>query len=148
MGRLVLEAVDEENDVNALTGRIHAGFDAVPLPTDVEPYRSIPFAIALRTPEGEIEGGLVGQSVWGWMYVKYLWVAEAFRGAGYGKRLLNAAENAARDRACHGVWLNTQSFQAPDFYERQGYERFGELPNMPEGHRRVFYRKTLMPDIR
>ena len=141
---LVLEAVDGDDGVGVLIDRIHAGFDAVSLPPDVEPYRSIPLAIALRTPKGETEGGLVGQSVWGWMYVKYLWVAEEFRACGYGKRLLNAAENAARDRACHGIWLNTQSFQAPDFYESQGYEQFGELPDMPKGHRRVFYKKRLI----
>ena len=145
MGRLVLEAVGRDDDVNALTDRIHAGFDAVPLPADVEPYQSIPLAFALRRPEGKIEGGIVGQSVWGWLHVRFLWVDEGFRGCGYGKLLLDAAETEAIERGCHGVWLNTQSFQAPDFYERQGYEKFGELADMPKGHRRVFYKKALTP---
>ncbi|MGI9485034.1 MAG: GNAT family N-acetyltransferase, partial [Geminicoccaceae bacterium] len=56
---------------------------------------------------------------------------------------LDAAENAARERACLGVWLMTQSFQVPEFYERQGYERFGEIEDFPKGHRRIFYRKNL-----
>ncbi|MGI9509725.1 MAG: GNAT family N-acetyltransferase [Geminicoccaceae bacterium] len=143
---LILETVDKKDDVEALNEAILNGFDAVPLPPDVEPYRSIPLAMALRTPAGETKGGLIGQSAWGWLYVKYLWVAEAFRGHGYGKKLLDAAEAAARERGCHGIWLNTQSFQATAFYERQGYEQFGALPNMPESHRRVFYRKALMSD--
>ena len=36
----------------------------------------------------------------------------------------------------------TQS-QARAFYERSGYELFGELDHYPQGHRRFFMRKRL-----
>ena len=143
MGDLILDVIEKNHEIDALTERVFAGFREVPLPPDVPPYESSPIAIALRNRQGGIEGGITGHSVWDWLYVNYLWVAEAHRGGGYGKRLLDAAENVAYDRGCSGIWLHTLSFQAPAFYERQGYERFGELEDMPKGHRRLFYRKNL-----
>ncbi|MDE0037167.1 MAG: hypothetical protein OXU77_06325 [Gammaproteobacteria bacterium] len=41
------------------------------------------------------------------------------------------------------VHLTTYSFQAPDFYERHGYERFGELDDYPGDQSLVFLRKRL-----
>ncbi len=145
MDDLILDVVEQDGDINALTARILKGFDEVSVPSDVPPYESVPLAIALRNRQGDIQGGVTGHSVWDWLYIRYLWVAKAYRGCGQGKRLLDAAEDMAYDRACSGIWLHTLSFQAPAFYERQGYERFGELEDMPKGHRRLFYRKTLSP---
>jgi hypothetical protein len=41
------------------------------------------------------------------------------------------------------VFLSTFSFQARPFYERFGYEVFGELPDYPEGHSLYFMKKML-----
>ena len=54
-------------------------------------------------------------------------------------------EGRARRRGCHGVWLDTFSFQAPDFYRSIGYQPFGELPDFPLGSRRHFLWKPLEP---
>jgi GNAT superfamily N-acetyltransferase len=70
-------------------------------------------------------------------------VGELVRGQGYGKRLLQAAEKEARTQGCRGVFLSTFSFQARPFYERLGYEVFGELPDNPAGHSLYFMKKTL-----
>lgn len=142
MDDLILDIVDPDG-IDDLTDRIMVGFDAVPTPADVPAYASLPLAIALRSRTGDIEGGIVGHSVWDWLYVRYLWVAEPRRRGGFGKRLLDVAEGIAHDRACSGIWLHTMSFQAAGFYERCGYERFAELPDMPKGHQRLFYRKRL-----
>jgi GNAT superfamily N-acetyltransferase len=72
-------------------------------------------------------------------------VAEPPRGHGYGERLLQAAEKEARTHGCRGVFLSTFSFQARPFYERFGYEVFGELPDYPTGHAYYFMKKAL-PD--
>ncbi|MGI9420690.1 MAG: GNAT family N-acetyltransferase [Geminicoccaceae bacterium] len=144
MDDLALETFDD--GIDELTDAIHAGFDAIPLPEDVEPYRSTPFAFALRNEQGRIEGGVTGHSVWGWLYVHYLWVAETRRRGGHGKRLLQVAESEAERRGCHGVWLHTISFQAPAFYEHMGYRRCGGLDDFPKGHQRIFYQKRLIPD--
>jgi ribosomal protein S18 acetylase RimI-like enzyme len=59
--------------------------------------------------------------------------------------LLQEAEAIAVKRGCHHSHLDTYSFQAPEFYEKQGYRRFGELPDYPPGHTRYFLRKDLGP---
>lgn len=42
-----------------------------------------------------------------------------------------------------GRFLTTHSFQARPFYERFGYEVFGELSDHPAGHILYFMKKTL-----
>ncbi|GAQ00024.1 hypothetical protein NIES2104_65890 [Leptolyngbya sp. NIES-2104] len=39
--------------------------------------------------------------------------------------------------------MDTFSFQAPEFYQKLGYTVFGELPDFPIGHRRLFLKKVL-----
>jgi GNAT superfamily N-acetyltransferase len=102
-----------------------------------------PVVFLLRDEADAVRGGVVGH-IWGdWMHLAILWVDEGLRGRGYGTRLLEAAEAYARERGCHAVYLETASFQAPDFYPRFGYEEFALLEAYPPGHRKHFYRKTL-----
>jgi predicted N-acetyltransferase YhbS len=96
---------------------------------------------------GDLIGGLVGSTSYGWLLVKMLWVAEGERGRGQGTRLMAQAEAAARLRGCHGAWLDTSSARAERFYARLGYAPFGALRNEvgehPQGHRRAFLAKRL-----
>jgi GNAT superfamily N-acetyltransferase len=102
-----------------------------------------PLAIFLRDGRDAIMGGVFGD-VWGrWLELTLLWVAEPLRGKGYGEQLLRAAEEEARMQGCRGVFLSTFSFQAQPFYERFGYEVFGELADYPAGHAYYFMKKTL-----
>jgi ribosomal protein S18 acetylase RimI-like enzyme len=97
----------------------------------------------LNSPDLEVVGGVLGEVYWGWFYLDLLWVKEELRGRGYGHRLLEIAEDEARKRGAKHVYLDTFSFQAPDFYKRHGYQVFGELPDFPTGHQRYFLRKDL-----
>jgi len=40
--------------------------------------------------------------------------------------------------------LETASFQAREFYEKQGYEVFGELDDFPKGHTMFYMKKVLI----
>ncbi|NLS76857.1 MAG: GNAT family N-acetyltransferase [Chloroflexi bacterium] len=102
-----------------------------------------PVCFVLRAPGGEIAGGLIGDTYWGWLYVNLLWVKEELRGQGYGRQLLAQAEEEARRRGATHAYLDTFSFQAPGFYQKQGYQVFGELPDFPRGHTRYFLTKEL-----
>jgi len=102
-----------------------------------------PVAAFIRSG-GELTAGVSGYTYWGWLVVERLWVSESIRGSGMGSRLLRAAENEARDRACHGAWLDTFSFQVKPFYETHGYRQFGELTDYPPGFQRHFLWKSLL----
>jgi GNAT superfamily N-acetyltransferase len=99
--------------------------------------------VFLHAPDNAVVGGLIGATYWQWLYVELLWVKAEVRGRGYGHRLLTLAEEEARKRGAKCAYLDTFSFQAPDFYERRGYEVFGELQDFPPGHQRYFLRKQL-----
>jgi ribosomal protein S18 acetylase RimI-like enzyme len=103
-------------------------------------YRALVISL---TRGGESLGGLWGYTSYGWLYVQLLAVEEAARGQGAGRELLRRAEAEALARGCHGAWLDTHEFQARGFYERLGYEVFGELADYPPGFARYFLRKTL-----
>ena len=108
------------------------------------PPENKPLLILLRdTGTGETLGGLHAAWFYNWLYVTMLFVPEALRMLGLGLKLLAAAETYARSQESTGIWLDTYSFQAPGFYERAGFEAFGELPNFPPGYSRIFYRKLL-----
>jgi GNAT superfamily N-acetyltransferase len=97
----------------------------------------------LYGPDEEVAGGLIGETYWNWFYISLMWLRDDLRGRGYGRRLLLAAEQEARQRGATDAYLDTFSFQAPGFYEKQGYRVFGELADFPPGHRRYFFAKRL-----
>lgn len=97
----------------------------------------------LQAADQEIVGGVIGEVYWEWFYIDLLWVKDELRGQGYGHRLLARAEDEARQRGATNAYLDTFSFQAPDFYERHGYQVFGELQEFPPGHQRYFLTKKL-----
>ena len=106
-----------------------------------EPRNARSLAIFLRDEAGRVVGGLRGATVWGWLEIKWLWIAEPHRRQGHGRRLVAAAEREAVGRGCRHAWLDTFDFQAPEFYARLGYAVFGTLEDFPRGHTRYFLRK-------
>lgn len=102
-------------------------------------YREL--VITLNDSNGQMVGGLHGQSNWQWLFVQRIFVSEEHRYKGIGSQLMKAAENEARRRSCVGVWLDTFSFQSPDFYKKLGYQQFGTIPDYPWGHNRQFFFK-------
>ncbi|MGD8244395.1 MAG: GNAT family N-acetyltransferase [Anaerolineae bacterium] len=97
----------------------------------------------LHAPDEEIVGGLIGATHWDWFHIDLMWVKEELRGRGYGRRLLTLAEDEARRRGARQAYLDTFSFQAPDFYKQHGYRVFGELRDFPPGHQRYYLTKVL-----
>ncbi|MEM7246830.1 MAG: GNAT family N-acetyltransferase [Acidobacteriota bacterium] len=102
-----------------------------------------PLTLLARDSEGTVIGGLRGTVGGGWMYVLSLWVAPEHRGRGLGAQILREAEAEALRLDLPRVFLNTLSWQAPGFYEKQGYETFAVLEDAPPPHSRIFYRKNL-----
>jgi GNAT superfamily N-acetyltransferase len=102
-----------------------------------------PVAVLLTDEDGRHVGGLWGRSSYGWLHIELLAVPEEYRGRQYGRALMQAAEKIARTRDHVGMWLDTFEFQARGFYEKLGFELFGELEDHPVGQSHFFLRKRL-----
>ena len=107
-----------------------------------QPWKAV---YVLARQEGRVAGGLQGEMYAGWLFLRYFWLEEAVRGAGLGRRIIAIAERRAQASGCHSAWVDTFSFQAPGFYEKQGYVEFARLPYPPKGER-LFLRKRLTED--
>ena len=99
--------------------------------------------IVAKNDEGAILGGINGYTLWGWLFIKILWVDESTRKTGLGKSLITQAEQEAITRGCHSAYLDTFSFQAQDFYEKSGYVVVETLDRFPDTHQRFFMSKKL-----
>lgn len=97
----------------------------------------------LKNTQDEILGGVIGMTYWNWLYINLMWIREDLRGHGYGYQLLSSAEEEARKRCSKYAYLDTFSFQAPEFYKKYGYQEFGKLEDFPPGHTRYFLMKSL-----
>ncbi|MGE7956225.1 GNAT family N-acetyltransferase [Pseudomonas sp. NPDC089530] len=103
-----------------------------------------PLAVELKDPAtGQVLGGISGRTSLGVLFIDLFYLPEHLRGSGLGARLLAACENEGRRRGCRSAVLYTLSFQAPQFYEKHGWQRFGEIPCDPAGSSRIFMRKAL-----
>jgi GNAT superfamily N-acetyltransferase len=107
------------------------------------PLRYKRTVLSVRDGKGRLLGGLILQSYWRESYIELLWLSARARRAGYGSRLIKEAERRARRRGSRLIHLNTYSFQAPGFYEKHGYQRFGGMSGSPQGQSRHFYVKRL-----
>jgi GNAT superfamily N-acetyltransferase len=103
-----------------------------------------PLAITVRDPEtGEVLGGATGRTSLGMLFLELFYLPKALRGSGLGSEILQLFEDEGRRRGCRTAMLFTISFQAPTFYERHGWRRFGEIACDPPGTSRVFMTKDL-----
>jgi GNAT superfamily N-acetyltransferase len=101
-------------------------------------------AIFLRDEQGNIAGGLLGETFWNWLHIAILWIREEARGQGFGQQMVTMAEQEAVKRGCEKAFLDTLSFQAPEFYRKLGYVEFGRQDGLPPGYVRHYLRKSLV----
>lgn len=99
--------------------------------------------VYLRDENGEVIAGLTGQTHGNWLTIKYLWVSENLRGQNIGSCILRKAEETARTRGCKYVFLDTFSFQAPEFYKKYGYQEQFVLEEYPLKGKRYYFTKVL-----
>jgi GNAT superfamily N-acetyltransferase len=99
-----------------------------------------PFSVLALMNE-RLVGGLIGKVFWNWLYADLVWVEEEFRGRGIGTQVMRVAEERATKMKLTGIYLWTETWQAPSFYRKLGYAQFVEFENFPPGHRRLGFRK-------
>lgn len=99
--------------------------------------------VYVNDEKGKKIAGLIGITHGNWLLIKYLWVSEKLRGRNIGSNILNQAEETARERGCKYSFLDTFSFQAPEFYKKHGYKEVFKLENYPVTGKRYYFTKTL-----
>lgn len=136
------QVVYVEKPEDAAWGVIGNGLDAFNIQIAGE-YNFQRVCFALQTSDNVIVGGILGELFWDWFHIDLLWIPEELRGQGYGKQLLAQIESEAKKRGAKNIFLDTFSFQAPEFYKKFGYRIFGELKDFPPGHTRYFFTKQI-----
>lgn len=63
-----------------------------------------------RDESNEILGGLIGKIKGEWLCIDFLWMHDSLRKGGYGTKLMQAAEQTARERGCLHALVDTMSF--------------------------------------
>lgn len=84
------------------------------------------FSIGYVDEKDVVIGGLFATSTaYDIVYVSTLFVEEAFRGQGIGKKLMLELELQARDKGAKMIRLDTFDWQGKEFYQKLGYEEVG-----------------------
>lgn len=99
--------------------------------------------VYLQDENGKKVAGLIGNTHGNWLSIKFLWVSEELRGQNIGSNILNKAEQTAKERGCKYSFLDTFSFQAPEFYKKHGYKDAFTLENYPVTGKRYYFTKIL-----
>ncbi len=87
--------------------------------------------VRLTGSDGRLAAGVSG---WTWGVaagIGMTWVREDTRGLGLGERLLAEFEDEAHARGCTHVFVTSFTFQAPGFYEKQGYREIFRWEGVP-----------------
>ncbi|MFS0634922.1 GNAT family N-acetyltransferase [Mesobacillus foraminis] len=100
-------------------------------------------SLFLREEDGKVRGGLLGEIVWNWLEIHTLMVDEDIRKSGYGTKLLAEAEKIAIEKKCDFIKLDTLSFQALEFYEKNGYQVYGTLDHVGRHFKHYYLKKDL-----
>jgi len=101
----------------------------------INKYEGALFTKIIRDQNSNIIAGISG---WTWAMVSeitLLWVKEEYRKNGLGKMLLKAAEDEIIKKGCTTILLRSYSFQAPLFYEKNGYKTVYILDDLPNGYK-------------
>lgn len=103
-----------------------------------------PLTLVARNDDRALVGGLFADTLLSWLRVHIVAVDTAVRGTGIGTRLMHAAEAEAKARGCVHGYVDTMSYQSPDFYRKLGYAEVGCIPDWDwHGHTKHYFTKRL-----
>lgn len=95
--------------------------------------------------EREVVAGINGEMFWNNMHISLFAVHPNYQGRGFGSQLLQRMETEAHSYSCRMIYLETLSWQAPDFYTKHGFEIVGKMDGYPiEGECQYYMRKFLV----
>lgn len=102
----------------------------------------------LKDESGKVYGGILGAVCWNWLEIYTFILDEDIRHSGYGTKLLTELENIALEKKCDFIKVDTLSFQALDFYQKNGYQVFGSINNVGREFVHYYLKKDLDEELR
>ncbi|UOE95031.1 GNAT family N-acetyltransferase [Alkalihalobacillus sp. LMS39] len=97
----------------------------------------------VKDDNGSVRGGMLSAVCWNWMEIYSLIIDEDIRNAGYGTKLLKETEKIAIEKQCDFIKVDTLSFQALEFYEKNGYQVFGMIDKVGREFKHYYLKKDL-----
>lgn len=109
------------------------------------PFDFSPFLLEI-SDGGRFVGGLHGNRLYGWLFIRFIAIDPALRGQGWGRKLVEAAEDKARAEGLKGLFLDSYGFQAPKFYEKLGFTTWLRIGEDGQKTTRHYLAKPLTED--
>ncbi|MBB4117926.1 GNAT superfamily N-acetyltransferase [Mesonia hippocampi] len=111
---------------------------------NLEPIeKEIKFFTFVRDKDKNIVGGIRASCYWNTLHIELLWLAKTCRGTGIGGKLLKEAEDFAKKNNCEKAFVETTSWQAKPFYEKNNYQHIATINDRPKGHASHYLTKNL-----
>ncbi|MEM7663843.1 MAG: GNAT family N-acetyltransferase [Pseudomonadota bacterium] len=141
--RVEIDCNPSKEDMDVLSkGIIAFNNEIVP---DLEPIEAERrFHVFARDNDTKVQGGIRATCYWNTLHIELLWLSEAVRGSGVGRSLITQAESFARKHNCSNAFVETTSWQAKPFYEKNGYRHIATLNDRPKGHASHYLTKALI----
>lgn len=88
--------------------------------------------------------GLDGVTIHKWLKIQLMAVSPQHRRRGIGRKLITEAFAVGRQRGCELAYVDTMSYQAPEFYRCLGFAEVGRLVDWDShGHDKIFFAMKL-----
>lgn len=129
-------------DAKAISNGI-VNFNKAKIPNLEAIDAEVKFFVFAKNEDGTVTGGVRATCFWNTLHIELLWLSEECRGKGIGKQLMDKAEDFAKKQNCEKVFVETTSWQAKPFYEKNGYKHIATLPDRPKGHASHYLTKDL-----
>ncbi|MER2037644.1 MAG: GNAT family N-acetyltransferase [Solibacillus sp.] len=97
----------------------------------------------LKDEAGNVRGGILTEVCWNWLEINTFMVDEDIRKSGFGTKLLAEIEMIALEKQCDFIKVDTLSFQALDFYKKNGYKVYGSIDNVGREFTHYYLKKDL-----
>src|SRR5699024_9415666 len=111
---------------------------------DLEPNEDeVNFFVLANDASGVVQGGMRASCYWNTLHIELLWLSEDCRGQGIGRQLMAEAEAFARANGCEKAFVETTSWQAKPFYEKNGFHHVATLNDRPKGHASHYLAKSI-----
>lgn len=114
--------INQTTLTSELKNHIYEGFSKHAIKvTGIDGLANDPVCFEIREQENFI-GWVVVQLFWGQLHIKYLFIEEPYRGQGIGRKLMEKAFEFGKAHGCQFAFFETMNFQAPEFYQKLGFE--------------------------